>query len=151
MILLPQKVIKAVISRLYDNRFLKFVLVGGSGVFVNMFTLYLLTEYAQIHYSISSLIAIELSILFNFLINNSWTWGDRNANPIGQRLISYHVAAGVTAFFGNWCVLLLLTEVFDMHYMPANLIGIAVGSLFNFFANDLWTFREVDQKEEERV
>lgn len=151
MILLPQKIIRAVISRLYDKRFLKFILVGGSGVFVNMLTLYLLTEYGKIHYSISSLIAIELSILFNFTINNSWTWGDRNSTSLTQRLLSYHVAAGITAFFGNWCVLLLLTELFGMHYMPANLIGIAVGSLFNFFANDLWTFRNVDQKEKERV
>jgi len=128
---------------LLTPRFLKFGVVGASGVVVNMGGLYVLKEFAGIPYFIASLIAIELSILSNFTINFLWTWSDRSAEgSIWTKLFRYHVGAGATAFLGNYLVLIALTELFGMHYMISNLIGIAVGTLANYVINDLWTFRK---------
>ena len=62
-------------------RFLRFGLVGASGVVVNMAALIFLTEKLKINYAVSSLAAIELSILSNFALNNAWTWADRRTKP----------------------------------------------------------------------
>jgi dolichol-phosphate mannosyltransferase len=127
---------------LLTARFVKFGIVGASGVVVNMGGLYVFKEYAGIPYFVASLIAIELSILSNFTINLLWTWRDRSGEgSVWTKLIRYHIGAGATAFLGNYLILIALTELFSMHYMISNLIGIGVGTLANYVINDLWTFR----------
>lgn len=130
-------------SGLLTPRLLKFGVVGASGVVVNMGVLYALKEFAGIPYFIASFIAIELSILSNFTVNLLWTWRDRSGEGgVWTKLFRYHVGAGATAFLGNYLILIALTELFGMHYMISNLIGIAVGTLANYVINDLWTFRK---------
>ena len=123
-------------------RILKFGVVGLTGVGVNMGILYLLTEYFHILYIISSIIAIEISILSNFFLNDLWTWGDRIKKSFWERFIQYHISVGLTAILANWLILLLLTELFGIYYLVSNLIGISVGILSNFILNDLWTFKQ---------
>ena len=125
---------------LFTLRLLKFSLVGGSGVLVNMFCLYLLTELFQIFYIISSIVAIETSILSNFFLNSIWTWNDRKQQSSFNRLLKYHICVGITAIIANWLLLISLTELAGLHYLLSNLIGICIGVLINFVTNDLWTF-----------
>ncbi|MGD9897787.1 MAG: GtrA family protein [Calditrichaceae bacterium] len=125
---------------------LKFSIVGTSGVLVNMFVLYTLTEYFKIYYMISSIIAIELSILANFTLNDAWTWSDRKKSGIYGRIVRYHLSVGIAAVLANGVFLIVLTEMFDVYYLFSNLIGIAVGMLMNFVINDLWTFAGDDPR-----
>lgn len=128
---------------LLTPRLLKFGVVGASGVAVNMGFLYLLKEFAGFPYFVASVIAIELSILSNFTINLFWTWRDRSGEgSLRTKIIRYHIGAGATAFLGNYLILIALTEIFGIHYLISNLIGIAVGTLANYIINDLWTFRK---------
>jgi dolichol-phosphate mannosyltransferase len=123
-------------------RLIKFGIVGASGVLVNVGTLFLLTEFGGIPYFLASLIAIELSIISNFTINLLWTWRDRSEEgTLWKMVVRYHVGAGATAVLGNYVILIALTELFGMHYMISNLIGIAVGTFSNYLINDLWTFK----------
>ena len=122
-------------------RILKFGIVGLSGVLVNMGVLYALTEQIGVFYLISSVIAIEASILSNFTLNNLWTWKDRKSGHVIHRVIRYHAAAGITAITVNWFLLLIFTEIAGVHYLLSNIIGIGCGMVSNFLLNDLWTFR----------
>ncbi|MGH1363521.1 MAG: GtrA family protein [Calditrichia bacterium] len=143
--------INAVFIKFLNKRFAKFAAVGGSGVVVNMLVIYLFTEFGQFHYTVSSLFAIELSILFNFTLNNAWTWADRKETPLFERLRNYHIAAGLTAFIGNWGMLILLSEFFGLNYLVSNLFGIATGALLNYYLNDMWTFRAAQSVEKENA
>lgn len=135
----------AIVQYIKENvinfKMLKFGIVGGSGVAVNMGILYLLTHYAGIDYKISSVFAIELSIITNFLLNNYWTWKGRQEKNFWLKMMQYHISVGTTAILANWLLLVFLTEVLGIYYLLSNLIGIAVGMLLNFIVNDLWTFR----------
>ena len=63
--------------RLTSHRtFIKFSLTGLSGVVVNLGSFHLLLQLG-LHRYLASPIAIELSIISNFLINNYWTFADR--------------------------------------------------------------------------
>lgn len=132
-------------TNLIHPRVIKFSIVGGIGVLVNMGILYIFTEYFHIIYLISSLFAIELSIISNFILNDFWTWGERKKKKFYQRLIQYHITAGITAFLANWLLLIFLTEVLDIYYLISNLIGIGIGMLSNFILNDIWTFHQSEQ------
>ena len=57
-------------------RFLKYGTVGASGVLVNMGCLFLLADAIGIHTNLAALLAIECSVLNNFMWNEVWT-GDR--------------------------------------------------------------------------
>jgi dolichol-phosphate mannosyltransferase len=130
-------------KKLLDARLIKFAFVGGSGVVVNMGLLYLLTEFAGVRYFISSVIAIELSILSNFFLNDAWTWRDRKGGgSFLMKLFRYHVAVGATAFLVNYVLLVILTSWLRVHYLVSNLVGIAAGTASNYIVNDLWTFKK---------
>jgi dolichol-phosphate mannosyltransferase len=137
----------------FSLRLIKFGIVGASGVLVNVGCLYVLTEYTRVPYFVGSVIAIELSIISNFTINLLWTWRDRSEEgTLWRKIVRYHIGAGVTAFLGNYLILVALTELFGVHYMISNLIGIAVGTFSNYLINDLWTFKKrnlVSQKPSE--
>ena len=123
------------------EEFIKFAVVGGSGVFVNMGCFYVLTRFAQMDIKFASPIAIELSILSNFFLNNLWTFRKRNTRvPFLMRLLRYHLVTGLAGLV-NYLTLLLLANVVGIPDLIANLIGILLGTLINFFLNSLWTWR----------
>ncbi len=123
------------------EEFLKFAVVGGSGVIVNMGSFFLLTRYAGLNIEFASPIAIEVSILTNFFLNNIWTFRKRNTKVgLASRILRYHLVTGLAGLV-NYGILLLLAKVFGVHDMIANLIGIIIGTFINFFLNSLWTWR----------
>jgi dolichol-phosphate mannosyltransferase len=123
------------------EEFLKFAIVGGSGVIVNMGCFFLLTRYAGLHIEYASPIAIEISILTNFFLNNIWTFRKRNTNVgLASRILRYHLVTGLAGLV-NYGILLLLAKVFGVNDLIANLVGIIIGTFINFFLNSLWTWR----------
>ncbi len=123
------------------EEFLKFAIVGGSGVIVNMGFFFILTRYARLNIEYASPIAIEISILSNFLLNNVWTFRKRNTKVgLVSRVFRYHLVTGLAGLV-NYGVLLLLAKVFGVNDLIANLIGIIIGTFINFFLNSLWTWR----------
>ena len=120
----------------------RFAVVGLSGVVVNQGLLMLLHGTLGAPLLLSSLVAIETSILTNFLLNHTWTWRVPLGEPgLLRRAVQYHAAAVMAAFAGNVIVLMSAVELFGVDYRIANLVGIAVGTAINFTANELWVFR----------
>ena len=119
------------------KRVFKFGLVGISGIFVNMGLLWYLTEFVGLFYLVSSLFAIEFSILNNFIWNDLWTFKSGASHKLSSRLhrlISFHVvsAGGLVINMG---ILYLLTSVGGVYYLISNIIGILVGFGWNFMVN----------------
>ncbi|MGB2981018.1 MAG: GtrA family protein, partial [Candidatus Zixiibacteriota bacterium] len=69
--------IYSIIHRKEVRRIVKFGLVGTWGFLVNMFFLWFFTETVGLFYLFSSLIAIEISLIKNYVFNDLWTWRDR--------------------------------------------------------------------------
>lgn len=108
-----------------------------------MFFLWFFTETIKMYYLFSSLIAIELSIMNNYVLNDFWTWHDRGKEgkvEYFKRMFQYHLASG-TALVANISILWFLTEIVHIHYLLSNVFGILAGTFLNFLLNDRWTFR----------
>ena len=127
-------------------RFLRFGLVGGSGVAVNMAALWLLHLQLGFNLGRSSVAAIALAIVNNFLWNNFWTFGARG---IQARRAGRFVAISLVGMVVNVAVLhalvaagLALSPVLveTQLALPANLAGILVATGWNFLANARWTW-----------
>ena len=67
--------IPAFIKPFFSTRFLRFAAVGASGVVVNLGALALLTT-AGLTPTLASALAIQVSILTNFFLNDFWTFRD---------------------------------------------------------------------------
>ena len=124
-------------------RFLKFGLVGLSGVLVNEGLLWLLTENLGLYYLLSAAIAVETAIITNFILNDIWTFRDRrtpgNRSLLGRGLKFNLVSLGGLSI--NIAILWTVTEVVGISYLISNLIGIAGATLWNYTINTLWTWR----------
>jgi dolichol-phosphate mannosyltransferase len=117
----------------------KFGFVGLSGVLVNIGSLYLFTEYVGLYYVISSIVAIEISILSNFLLNDCWTFklkekSDTYIQNRLQRFFSFQCIS-VVGLIINIGILYFLTDFFGIYYLVSNLIGIIIVFFWNYLIN----------------
>ena len=125
-------------------RFIKFGIVGGSGIIVNMAMLWFFTEIVGLYYLLSSVLAIFLSIMNNFIWNDIWTWRDRRKPGVQAhvvRFLKFCVVSSIAAYGGDLSILWMLTHFFHFYYLIVNLFSIAVGTALNFTLNHFWTFK----------
>ncbi len=123
-------------------RFFKFGLVGISGVFVNEGLLWLFWGTMGIYLALASVISVELSIIWNFMWNEVWTFHDRGKEGV-RELFKRMGKFNLVSFVGlvlNVSVLMFLHVAFGIYPLTANIAGIAVAFIWNFAANNLWTW-----------
>ncbi len=122
--------------------FIKYSLVGISGVFVNLGLYTLLTRYYEVSELVAPLISIETALISNFILNNFWTFGKRTTHSrIRIKFLKFHLASGFSALI-NYSVFLALFLVFQLHDILANLIGIALAAIVNYLINSNWTWKD---------
>lgn len=94
-----------------SRTFLKFAAVGASGIVVNLGCFSILLKLDLNKY-IASPIAIELSILWNFLFNNCWTFGSRETcTRFSVRGIKFNLVS-VLALWISYSSFMLLNLLF---------------------------------------
>jgi dolichol-phosphate mannosyltransferase len=127
-----------------SRTFIKFGIVGASGVLLNLgfFTL-LLT--ARVNKYIASPLAIQLSIFWNFLLNNYWTFRSRRTN---NRTLLKGVKFNLVSLLAlavSYGTFVALSHAFPL-VAPSvqQLIGIVPATLINYFLNSYWTFHHVE-------
>lgn len=101
--------------------FLKFAVVGGSGVIVNLACLALFRKLG-FKDSLASAMAIELSIVSNFILNECWTFKERISTQRSwfNRVCRFQAVSFVGAF-AQWSIFLLcnlLWIYFDLSHGP---------------------------------
>ena len=128
--------------RLHSSKtFIKFAIVGLSGVVVNLGVFTLLLQ-ANVNKYIASPISIEISIITNFLLNNYWTFRWRKSQDhIRVKGLKFNMVSLVSlgVSYSTFVVLsILFPEASpEIH----QLVGIAPAMLINYFLNSYWTFK----------
>lgn len=89
-------------------------------------------------------IAIELSIINNFVLNERWTFRDRargDWKTYLKRMVAFHLSSGLVAMFTQLVTLYVLTRFLGIWDKIAYMIGIGVGALMNYFICNRLIFR----------
>jgi len=127
-----------------SEEFIKFLTVGFSGVFVNLGIYIFLTRFIGVPVELAPPIAIEVSIISNFLLNHYWTFSGRTTeSSFLRKIIRFHLAAGMAGIL-NYTVFLMLLKVLGIHDILSNIIGIGLGALVNYFLNSYWTWKQIE-------
>ena len=125
--------------------FIKFGIVGGTGVAVNLGSFQWLLDLG-VNKFIASPVAIEISIIWNFLLNNYWTFADRalygrkRVRGIKFNLVSL-LSLGVS--YATFIALSLLLPQAPLVVLQA--CGIVPATLVNYSLNSYWTFAETGE------
>ncbi|MDP5337745.1 MAG: glycosyltransferase [Nodularia sp. (in: cyanobacteria)] len=134
------------------GRFLRFGLVGLSGVFVDMAMLYLLSDPSTLALPLtrSKIIAGEIAILNNFFWNDAWTFADvsMKQNKWEQRFkrfLKFNIIC-VAGLILNVLVLNLVFNFIISNRYIANLIAIVVATAWNFWINFKLSWRVTNVK-----
>ncbi len=132
------------------QRFLRFGLVGLSGVCVDMALFYGLSSTAGLGWglSLSKILAAEAAMVNNFIWNDAWTFRDlsshqRGWRKRGQRFLKFNLVCGLGLVL-NVLILNLLVHTILPHKYLANLVAIALTTVWNFWINFKLSWRVTD-------
>ena len=135
------------LSRAQSARFLKFALVGGLGIAVQLGAMAGLTVL-KLNYLVATAFAVEASVVHNFLWHQRFTWADR-ATPAGnetrkakavERLLRFQISNGAVSLAGNLLLMRVLVGFGGIPPWLRSLVSITLCSWGNFLASDRWVF-----------
>jgi dolichol-phosphate mannosyltransferase len=115
-------------------------MVGLAGAAVNSGLLFSFITFGRLDPVLAGGIATEIAILFNFSINDSWTFRGapyRRAWP--ARAVRYNMVAA-----GGWCVsvgtLAVMIHLAHLAPLVANVFALGASFAVNYLANKHFTF-----------
>jgi len=133
---------------LQNNKFriFKFLLSGSSAAIINLVFLYILIVYLQFNTrfleNIANALSMEISIIYNFIINRQWTWRDakkeHNFELIKQCLF-FHLAVGVSIIIR--LIMFPILQFYGVNYLMNATVGIGVGAIVNYVLYDKVVFK----------
>jgi len=125
--------------RALEFRPIKFAIVGTSGILVNEAVLWFLVSFKILPVYLASPIAIELSIINNFILNDIWTFRRYRSGSFILRLFKYHIAVAIGGII-NYVILLTLTFL-GVYFLLANLVGIFMGYVANYLLSEVMVWK----------
>lgn len=154
------------------ERFLKFALVGTLGAVVDFTVLNILqrtllvpegtAEEAQLKVAVATAIAFTTAVINNYILNRYWTYPDSRSTSVRRQLFQFFIVSTVGLafrfvfvgatfrFFGETGASILTpggmedTAINQLGSNIAQGISIIIVLFWNFFANRLWTFNDVE-------
>lgn len=120
------------------SRLAKFLVVGGTGVVLNNAALYAFYQLLRLPLVVASALAVMLAIGNNFIWNDRWTFKGPHAASV-RRFLRFSLVSLASLAITTLSLYTLVTFL-DVHYLVANLVGIALGTSSNFLGSLNWTW-----------
>jgi putative flippase GtrA len=93
------------------------------------------------HYLIATALAVEITVLHNYIWHEKFTWVDRKSERRFERALRFNVSNGLISVLGNVALMRVLAGSMRMNYLLANAVAIAACSIANFLLSDRFVFR----------
>ena len=124
---------------------LKFGLVGASGLVVNQLLVVLLTEVAGVYYLVSAVLATFGSSSWNFALAETWAFAGRKPRGTGGSRFVAFLGLNITLLVARIPMIWLLTEVVGLHYTVSNFISLVALFVIRLAVADAWLWGESAQ------
>lgn len=119
-------------------KFMKFGLVGFSGLLIDFALTWLLKEKARVSPYLANAVGFMVAASSNWYFNRIWSFESQNSE-----LMEEYFAFLVVSFFGliiNTVMLFIGLKKFNLNFYLAKAVAIAITTFWNFFANYFYTF-----------
>jgi dolichol-phosphate mannosyltransferase len=124
-------------------RFIRFLVVGLSGLLVNSLVLAFGTELLGFHYLVSTVLATQGSTLWNFVLTEFWVFsGERQPSGRLARLMLFFLMNNA-ALLVRGPMIYVLTSILGIHYIISNLLSLATLTIVRYMVANKWIWGRV--------
>lgn len=124
--------------KVYLVKFLKFGVVGCTGTAIDFGTTYLCKEKLKLNKFLSNAIGFIIAATSNYVLNRIWTWHS-TSSAVGLEYAKFF-GVSLIGLGLNTLIIYLLNEKFKFNFWISKVFATGVVMLWNFFANNFFTF-----------
>ncbi len=128
-----------------SNYFIKYCIVGLIGTFLDLSILYILVDIFNIGVFYSVSISFIISATNNFLLNNIWTFSDKDNYFEYQSGYYKYIKFMFISVIGLLLTLFFMFiyhHIFMIWYLMSKILTSIMVLLWNYYANKYWTFKK---------
>ena len=122
-------------------KFLKFCVVGVSGTAIDFGLTWLCKEIFKIPKFLANAIGFVVAATNNYILNRIWTWGS-TSDQVGVEYVKFFTVSLIGLGL-NTLILYIFNEKVKLNFYVSKVIATGVVMLWNFFANNFFTFAGV--------
>jgi putative flippase GtrA len=124
------------------DRLWRFFVVGALAAGLQSVLLWTFVEVGDLYYVMAAIIAIEITILSQYVVNNAWTFRDRSND--GRRsflagLLRTNLVRG-TAIPLQTGLLFVFVDALGLMYLGANLVAVFLSGFYRYALDARWTW-----------
>ena len=119
-------------------KFLKFCVVGVSGTAIDFGLTWFFKEIVKIPKFIANAIGFVVAATNNYILNRIWTWGS-TSEQVGVEYVKFFTVSLIGLGI-NTLILYIFNEKLKWNFYLSKVIATGVVMLWNFFANNFFTF-----------
>ena len=102
--------------------YFRYLISGGSAFTANIVALYVLTEYLEIYYLVSTPIAFFIGFIVSFIMMKHWTFQDNSVDGVHRQFVLYLVVTFFNLLL-NTALMYLFVERVGVWYMLAQVFA----------------------------
>ncbi|NIC00518.1 GtrA family protein [Halobacterium sp. R2-5] len=137
-----RRYLRALVEGPFAIQLRRFAAVGAFTAGIQMVLLWLFVDIGRVNYLIGAVIAIEITIVLSYVLNNAWTFQQyRNTGTVDYfvGLVKTNLIRG-SAIPLQVGVLFALVEWRALPYLFANAFAILVSGLYRYVLDAKWTW-----------
>lgn len=118
------------------NQIIKFTVVGGVAFIIDYSLLYILTEYLDVYYFISSIISFIISLAVNYVLSIKWVFSVNKKQTYKDILL--FIFLSVIGLIINQIIMYIGVDILDTYYMITKLIATIIVMIWNFITRKIF-------------
>lgn len=119
-------------------KFIKFSVVGLSGLIVDFGFTYLCKEKLKLNKYLSNSIGFSIAASSNYILNRIWTFNSQNQN-ISTEYFRFVLVSVIGLLINNFALWIFHSKL-KYNFYVSKIFAIGVATLWNFLANYSFTF-----------
>ena len=122
----------------FIEKFLKFGVVGFSGIFIDFGVTYILKEKLRFHKYVANSLGFVAATISNYLLNRYWTFNTGQSAQFLQ--FGKFLGIAIIGLVFNNLIIYILNDRLKFNFYVSKAFAICIVSIWNFFGNYLYTF-----------
>lgn len=114
-------------------QFFRYLFVGGFAFVFDFGFLYILTEYAHLHYLLSAILSFTSGLIINYLLSTLWVFSKNTVKNKKMEFLIFTLI-GLVGLVFNTLFLWIFTDLLEFYYLVSKVITTILVYFWNFFA-----------------
>jgi putative flippase GtrA len=127
-----------IFDKVFLLKFIKFCMVGFSGVFVDFGITYFCKETMKIQKYYANAIGFTTAATTNYILNRTWTFHSKNPHVVME--FSRFFIIALIGLGINSAIIWLMNGKFKVNFYLSKLVGTVIVTGWNFLINAYFTF-----------